>query len=114
MLAPTDPVFGAGLERMPARRATGPARREPTVDGVRETGASGATALAHRQRVADATAAWVEAWLHGNAQPRVVLTALQHLATRAEGDVVACAAVACGRRVVASIPFGSVQPDAAW
>ena len=84
------------------------------MDGVQEIGASGATALANRRRVADATAAWVEAWLHGNAQPRVVLAALQHLAARAERDVAARAAVECGRRVVASIPFGSVQRDSAW
>ena len=84
------------------------------MDGVRETGASGATALAERRRVADATAAWVEAWLHGNAQPGVVLAALQRLAARAECDVVACAVVERGRRVVASIPFVSVQPVSAW
>ena len=61
------------------------------------------------QQVSNATAAWVEAWLHGNAQPRVVHSALERLAARTVGDPAARALVRRGQRVVASYPFGSVQ-----
>ncbi len=60
------------------------------------------------EQVANETAAWVEAWMHGNAQPRVVLAALQRLGLRATGDPEAMAIVERGWRAVAATPFGSV------
>ena len=65
------------------------------------------------RQVANETAAWVEVWLHGNAQPRVVLAALSRLGDRAAGDPAALAIVERGQRVVATHPFGSVQEASA-
>ena len=63
------------------------------------------------QQVSNATAAWVEAWLHGNAQPRVISAPLERLAARSVADPLAHDLVLRGQRVVASHPFGSV-PEA--
>ena len=65
--------------------------------------------------IANATAAWVEAWLHGNAQPGVVRAALARLAEGTAADPRAQALVRRGQRIVDSYPFGSVQQSfAAW
>ena len=64
-------------------------------------------------RIANLTAAWVEAWLYGNAQPRVVLAALLRLREQTAGDPPPLAIVERGRRLVAAIPFGSVQQSLA-
>jgi len=61
------------------------------------------------QHVENATKAWVEAWLYGNAQPRVVVEALGRLARRHAGQPRALAIVEQGRRVIVGHPFGSVQ-----
>ena len=59
--------------------------------------------------VADATAAWVETWLHGNAHPRVVMDALQRLGRQHAQQPQALAIVERGLRVIATNPFGSIQ-----
>ncbi len=61
------------------------------------------------RQIENATAAWVEAWLHGNAQPGVVLDALRRLAERTAPDPIAHAHVRHGQRLIASYPFGSIQ-----
>ena len=60
------------------------------------------------EQVANETAAWVAVWMHGNAQPRVVLAALQRLGLRATGDPEAMAIVKGGWRAVAATPVGWV------
>ena len=62
------------------------------------------------ERVLAATAAWVDAWLHGNARPEVVVGALRRLAARHSDDQAAIAAIAWACRVVATTPHGSVDP----
>ena len=64
-------------------------------------------------QIANATAAWVDVWRHGSAHPSVILAALRRLAERVGGDPEAVAVVEDGRRVVASVPFGSIQAFAA-
>ena len=61
------------------------------------------------RQIENATAAWVEAWLHGNAQPGVVRDALRRLAERAAPDPIAQARVRRGQRLIECYPFGSVQ-----
>ena len=60
-------------------------------------------------QLSNLTVPWVDAWLHGNAQPRVVLDALRRLHERAAADPPALAIVDRARRVVTRTPFGSVQ-----
>ena len=64
-------------------------------------------------QIANATAAWVDVWRHGSAHPSIVLAALRRLAERVAPDPQAAALVEDGRRVVASVPFGSIQAFAA-
>ena len=61
------------------------------------------------EHVAGAAEAWIWAWPHGNAHPRVVVAALGRLAARAAGDPQALAIVDHARRVVAGTPFGSIS-----
>ncbi|HEY7031751.1 MAG TPA: hypothetical protein VH482_10505 [Thermomicrobiales bacterium] len=61
------------------------------------------------QQIANATAAWVEAWLHGNARPQLVIQSLERLGTLHGTDVQARAILERAWRVVASTPFGSVS-----
>lgn len=61
------------------------------------------------QQVTNATAAWVEAWMYGNAQPKVVLLALASLGRQHADQPRALAIVERGRAVIANNPFGSVQ-----
>jgi hypothetical protein len=61
-----------------------------------------------RQQFSESVAAWVEAWLHGNARPEVVLTTLRALAARHGGDAGSRALVERGWRIVLNTPFGSV------
>lgn len=62
--------------------------------------------LAH---LTSTTAAWIEAWQHGSTHPTVVLASLRRLDERTCHDPRAHAIVGHAQRVMASIPFGSVQ-----
>lgn len=61
------------------------------------------------KEIANATAAWVNAWMFGNAQPRVVLNAFDQLFARCPVDQPARAILDKGLRVIAATPFGSVS-----
>ena len=61
------------------------------------------------ERVANTTAAWVEAWLHGNAQPLVILASLRRLASQSADQPQAQAIVERGQRIVSTTPFGSIS-----
>ena len=65
------------------------------------------------QQVENATRAWVEAWLYGNAQPRVVVEALGRLARQHADQPRTLAIVEQGRRVIECYPFGSIQEQIA-
>jgi hypothetical protein len=66
------------------------------------------------QQIANATAAWVEAWLYGNARPQVVVEAFRRLGTQYAADAQALAIVERGWRVVAGTPFGSVPEPSTY
>jgi hypothetical protein len=66
-----------------------------------------------RQHVANATAAWVEAWLYGNARPHLVIGALERIGAQVANDAQAHAMLERAWRVVAGTPFGSVAEPVA-
>jgi hypothetical protein len=61
------------------------------------------------QQFANATAAWVEAWLYGNARPNIVIDALERLGAQHGADLQACVILDRAWRVLAATPFGSVS-----
>lgn len=63
-------------------------------------------------RLARATAAWLDVWRHGSAHPDVIRDALFHLAAQACGPE-RLALAEHARLVVASVPYGSARPFAA-
>src|SRR6266511_851643 len=67
-----------------------------------------------RQQIANATSAWVEVWLHGNARPQTVLDALRRLGAQSAADAQAHVILERAWRVVTATPFGSVSESIAF
>jgi hypothetical protein len=65
------------------------------------------------QQIANAAAAWVEAWLYGNARPQIVIQALERLGAQHGGDTQSRAILERAWRVLAGTPFGSVSESVA-
>jgi hypothetical protein len=61
------------------------------------------------QQIANAAAAWVAAWLYGNARPQLVIQALESLGAQHGANLQARAILERAWRVVAGTPFGSVS-----
>ncbi|HKG26385.1 MAG TPA: hypothetical protein VKB09_12100 [Thermomicrobiales bacterium] len=62
-----------------------------------------------RKQLANATAAWVEAWMFGNARPQLVIESLRRLGAQYDTDTQAHAILEQGWRAIAGTPFGSVS-----
>jgi hypothetical protein len=62
-----------------------------------------------QRQIANATAAWVGAWLYGNARPQLIIDALERLGAQHAADAQACAMLERAWRVVAGTPFASVS-----
>jgi hypothetical protein len=61
------------------------------------------------KQLANAIAAWVEAWMFGNARPQLVIESLRRLDAQHGTDAQAHAILEQGWRVIAGTPFGSVS-----